>query len=235
MVQLTVHGQTLPGMRYQGIVFDFNGVLFCDADLQVKSWQVIAKNLRGQEMTDDELTTHMHGRPNSYVLSYLAGRAIAGQELLDLIQVKESFYRELCLSNPSRLVLSPGARDLLEGLARSNIPRTIATSSEITNLRFFTEHVCLDGWFDVAKIVYDDGIRPGKPAPDVYLTAARNIGIAPSECVVVEDAVSGLAAAYAAGIGYIVAIGAPAEFPRLLAYASSCCSSRRGICVRRAR
>ena len=99
-------------MRYQGIAFDFNGVLFWDADLQVKSWQGIAKNLRGHEMTDDELATHMHGRPNSYVLSYLAGRTIVGQELLDLIQVKESFYRELCLLNPRRLVLSPGARDL---------------------------------------------------------------------------------------------------------------------------
>lgn len=204
-------------MRYQGIVFDFNGVLFSDADLQIKSWQVIAQDLRGHEMTDDELTTHMHGRPNSYVLSYLAGRTIAGQELLDLIQVKESFFRELCLSSPSRLVLSPGARDLLETLARNNIPRTIATSSEITNLQFFTEHLRLDRWFDVANIVYDDGIRPGKPAPDVYLAATRNIGIAPSECVVVEDAVSGLAAAHAARIGYIVAIGAPAEFPRLLA------------------
>src|SRR5258707_14002345 len=71
--------------------------------------------------------------------------------------------------------------------------------------------------FDVAKIVYDAGIRAGKPAPDVYLAAPRNIGIAPREGVVVEDGASGLAAAYAAGIGYIVAIGAPAEFPRLLA------------------
>jgi len=204
-------------MRYQGIVFDFNGVLFCDVDLQVKSWQVIAKNLRGHEMTDDELIAHMHGRPNSYVLSYLAGRTIAGQELLDLIQVKESFYRELCLLNRRRLVLSPGARDLLEALARSKVPRTIATSSEITNLKFFMEHLRLDRWFDVAQIVYDDGSRPGKPAPDMYLAAVRNIGIAPSECVVVEDAVSGLAAAYAAGIGYIVAIGAPAAFQRLLA------------------
>jgi HAD superfamily hydrolase (TIGR01509 family) len=114
-------------------------------------------------------------------------------------------------------VLSPGARDLLETLARRNVPRTIATSSEITNLKFFIEHLRLDRWFDVAKIVYDDGIRPGKPAPDVYLAAVRNIGIAPSECVVVEDAVSGLAAAYAAGIGYIVAIGAPAAFRGLLA------------------
>ena len=205
-------------MRYKGIVFDFNGVLFWDADLQVKSWQVIAKDLRGHEMTDDELVTHMHGRPNSYVLSYLAGRTIAGLELLDLIQVKETFYRELCLLNRRRLVLSPGARDLLETLARSKVPRTIATSSELTNLKFFMEHLRLDRWFDVAQIVYDDGSRPGKPAPDMYLAAARNIGIAPSECVVVEDAVSGLAAACAAGIGYIVAIGAPAAFQRLLAH-----------------
>src|SRR5947207_5294617 len=206
----------LHGMRYKGIVFDFNGVLFWDADLQVKSWQVIAKNLRGHEMTDDELAIHVHGRPKSYVLSYLAGRTIAEQELLDMIQVKESSYRELCLSNPRRLVLSPGAQDLLETLARSNIPRTIATSSEITNLKFFMEHLRLGRWFDVAKIIYDDGSRPGKPAPDVYLAAARNIGVAPSECVVVEDALSGLAAAYAAGIGYIVAIGAPAALQKLL-------------------
>lgn len=204
-------------MRYKGIVFDFSGVLFWDADMQVKSWQRIAKSLRGHEMTDDELATHMHGRPNSYVLSYLAGRTIAEQELADLIEVKESFYRELCLLNPRRFVLSPGAQDLLETLACSNVPRTIATSSEITNLKFFIEHLRLDRWFEVPKIVYDDGVRPGKPAPDMYLTAVRNIGIAPDECVVVEAAVSGLAAAYAAGIGYIVAIGAPAAFQRLLA------------------
>lgn len=204
-------------MRYRGIIFDFNGVLFWDADLQVRSWQVIARNLRGHEMTDDELAIHMHGRPNSYVLSYLAGRTLLGQELLNLIQAKESFFRELCLADPSRLVLSPGARDLLEWLAHCGVPQTIATSSEITNLRFFLEHLRLDQWFDVAKIIYDDGTRPGKPAPDMYLAAARSIGVAPSECVVVEDALSGLAAANAAGIGYIVAIGPPEARPRLLA------------------
>src|SRR3984893_10358770 len=117
-------------MRYQGIAFDFNGVLFWDADLQVKSWQGIAKNLRGHEMTDDELATHMHGRPNSYVLSYLAGRTIVGQELLNLIQVKESFYPKLSLLTPRRLVLPPGAGGLFEPPPRRNIPRTIATSSE---------------------------------------------------------------------------------------------------------
>jgi len=203
-------------MKYGGVIFDFNGVLLWDADLQVRSWQTVARELRGRQMTEEELVTRMHGRPNSYVLSYLAGRDITGQELLDLIQLKESLYRDLCLQTADQFVLSPGAEDLLDTLASANIPRTIATSSEITNRNFFIQHLCLERWFDVSKIVYDDGLRPGKPAPDVYLAAARNIGIHPSQCVVVEDAVSGLASAHAAGIGYIIGIGSRAARAGLL-------------------
>ena len=206
-------------MNYKAIIFDFNGVLFFDGDLQSRSWQGTAKALRGTEMTSDELDTHMHGRPNSYVLSYLAGRTIVGRELLELIQAKESLYRELCLQSPSRFVLSPGARGLLDVLVQGDVPRTIATSSEITNLEFFVQHLNLHRWFDVTQIVYDDGVRPGKPAPDMYLAAARNIGVAPGECVVVEDAVSGLKAAHAAGIGYIVGLGPPAAHARFRACA----------------
>lgn len=206
-------------MSYRGIIFDFNGVLFWDADLQVRSWQVIARNLRGRAMTDDEFATHMHGRPNSYVLSYLAGRTIVGPELLSLIEAKESFFRELCLADPARLRLSPGAQDLLEWLKHRGIPHTIATSSEVTNLRFFTEHLRLDQWFDAGKIIYDDGTQAGKPAPDMYLAAAGMIGVAPGDCVVVEDALSGVAAAHAADIGYIVALGPTETHPSLLACA----------------
>jgi beta-phosphoglucomutase len=203
--------------KLRGIVFDFNGVLLFDAAAQTASWQGMAKNLRGHEMTDEEFTIHMHGRPNSYVLSYLAGRQIVGQELLDLIQAKESLYRELCLKEPRAFVLSPGAGDLLETLTERQIPRTIATSSEITNVKFFIQHLELGRWFDVATIVYDDGIRPGKPAPDMYLAAAKNIGLAPSQCVVVEDAISGIQSANAAGIGHIVALGPLATHKKLLA------------------
>ncbi len=204
-------------MNYKAIIFDFNGVLFFDADLQAQSWQGVAKQLRGTEMTADELDTHMHGRPNSYVLSYLAGRTIAGQELLELIQAKESIYRDLCLQNPDRFVLSPGAHDLLDALTHNHIPRTIATSSEITNLQFFVQHLELHRWFDVSKIIYDNGVRRGKPAPDMYLAASTNIGVAPGECMVVEDAVSGIQAAHAAGIGYIVGLGPPAAHAKLRA------------------
>jgi HAD superfamily hydrolase (TIGR01509 family) len=201
---------------YQGIIFDFNGVLFFDSDLQEQAWQVVAEKLRGRRLTAEEFTLHMHGRSNRYVLSYLAGRDIAGSELTDWIEIKESLFRNLCLSTPNRLRLSPGAQDLLESLARADVPRTVATSSGIANVKFYIQHLHIDRWFDVDKLVYDDGVRPGKPAPDMYLAAADNIGVEPSRCVVVEDAVSGVTAAQAAGIGYIVGIGASASHASLL-------------------
>lgn len=203
-------------MSYRGIVFDFNGVLFSDGDLQEKSWQVMAGKLRGREMTDEEFDLHMHGRSNAYVLSYLAGREITGKQLDELIEDKESLFRRLCLETPNRMTLSAGAQDLLEWLKLARIPRTIATSSGIRNVEFYTEQLHIDRWFEVGKLIYDDGVRPGKPAPDMYLAAARAIGLDPSRCVVVEDAVSGVLAAQAAGIGYIVGIAACASHASLL-------------------
>jgi len=185
--------------------------------LQEKSWQAMAGKLRGREMTAEEFDLHMHGRSNAYVLSYLAGRVITGKELDDLTEAKESLFRRLCLETPGRMTLSAGAQDLLEWLKAASIPRTIATSSGIRNVEFYIEHLHLDRWFEVGKLIYDDGVRPGKPAPDMYLAAARNIGVEPGGCIVVEDAVSGVMAAQAAGIGYIVGIGAAEGHARLLA------------------
>ena len=203
-------------MSHRGIIFDFNGVLFFDSDLQERAWQAVAAKLRGREMTAEEFAVHMHGRPNAYVLSYLAGRDVAGEELAEWIELKESLFRDLCLRTPNRLTLSAGAPELLEALRLAGVPRTIATSSGIRNVEFYVEHLHIDRWFEVDKIIYDDGVRPGKPAPDMYLAAACAIGLDPGGCVVVEDAVSGVAAAQAGGIGYIVGISGSAAHAELL-------------------
>jgi HAD superfamily hydrolase (TIGR01509 family) len=204
-------------MRCRGIIFDFNGVLLWDEQWQAQSWHGMAKTLRGHEMSAGELATQMHGRPNAHVLSYLAGRTVGGRELRELTERKESVYRQLCLANRREFVLSPGARELLDVLVDRKVPRTIATSSEKTNLDFFIEHLELARWFDPTKIVYDDGLRPGKPAPDMYVAAAEKIRVAPSDCIVIEDAVSGLEAARRAGIGCIIALGPREVHPRLKA------------------
>ena len=167
-------------MRFQGIIFDFNGVLWWDGHLQAQSWRQFSAELRGWPLSAEELAVHVHGRNNGYTLEYLLGRPVVGEELRALTQQKETIYRQLCLDEGEAFKLSPGAEDLLDFLAARQIPRTIATASEKTNLGFFVAHLHLDRWFDVGLIVYDDGSRPGKPAPDIYLQAAQNLGLAPA-------------------------------------------------------
>ena len=125
-------------------------------------------------------------------------------------------YQNTCLALGAGFKLSPGSIELFEYLKRKNIPFTIATSSEIGNVRFFFKHLGLGTWFDINSIVFDDGSFPGKPAPDIYLKAAQKIGLAPNNCLVVEDARSGIRSAHAAGIGYIVALGPKENHTELL-------------------
>ncbi|MFA5984197.1 MAG: HAD family phosphatase [Methylococcaceae bacterium] len=206
-----------PTMPYKGIIFDFNGVLLWDAPLHIQAWQTTAMQLRSQNFSDEEFANHVHGRTNAHILAYLTGRELVGEELLKLIQYKESMYRDLCLKNPAMFSLSPGAEALLDAITLANIPCTIATASEKTNLDFFVQHLNLAKWFDLTSIVYDDGKLPGKPAPDMYAKAASNINIAPQQCIVIEDAISGFKSAHAAGIGHIIGLGPSITHSKLMA------------------
>ena len=86
--------------------------------------------------------------------------------------------------------------------------------SEWDNVAFYIENFKLERWFDLDKIVYSDGKIPGKPAPDIYEIAAFNLGLKPEDCVVIEDAISGINSAKAAKIGKIIAISSvePVEY-----------------------
>lgn len=206
-------------MKFSAVIFDFNGVLLWDEALQVEAWQTAALELRGSKLSEDEFLTHVHGRTNSHVLSHLLERTVQEQDLLDLIQFKESIYRRLCLANPESFVMSPGSKSLLSFLVKRGTPITIATASEITNLKFFVTQLGLEEWFNLDLIVYDNGFLPGKPAPDVYALAAQKLEQAPEKCIVVEDAVSGFKSAHAAGIGHVIGLGPQSEHLRLKACA----------------
>lgn len=206
-------------MKFKGLIFDFNGVLWFDNHLQEQAWKQFSTAVRGLPLSTEEMAVHVHGRNNPYTMEYLTRREIKGAELDQLIQQKETIYRQLCLEQGQNFKLSPGAIPLLEFLVAHHIPHTIATASEKTNLNFFIQHLHLDQWFEIDQIVYDNGRRPGKPAPDIYLQAAANLKLTPAECMVIEDSHSGLEAAYAAGIGYIVALGPASKHTQLARFA----------------
>ena len=190
----------------QGVIFDFNGVLLWDAAFHERAWQEFAKKLRGAPLSDEEIMHHVHRRNSRHTFEYIIGRQASDDEL-GRLQEKELMYRSFILEQGEGFKLSPGAVELLDFLVQRKIPHTIATASEITNLRFFFEHLRLDTWFEFDAVVYDDGTIPGKPSPDIYLKAARNLNLNPVHCMVIEDATSGIKAAHTAGIGWIVALG----------------------------
>lgn len=194
-------------MKYTGIIFDFNGTLFFDSDKNEESWRIFSKKLRGNPLNDEELQKIMHGRTNKTIIKYLLNKAIDEDRLSQLGEEKEQIYREMCIKDTANFKLAPGAAELLDYVKGKNIPYTIATSSGKTNVLFYMEKLKINKWFDMNKIVFDDGSILSKPEPDIYIKAAAKIGIKPENCIVVEDAVSGIEAAYRADIGKIIAIG----------------------------
>ena len=193
--------------KYKGIIFDFNGTLFLDSEKHMEGWRVFSKKLRGTAFTDEEMRDHMFGRTNEDIIAYAIGKKPDRELVEKCTAEKESIYRQMCRDDMKNFVLTDGAVEFLDYLKAHDIPRTIATMSEKVNVDFFIEGFQLARWFDLEKIVYDNGKIPGKPAPDIYEIAAKKLGLAPSDCIVVEDAVSGIAAAKNAGIGKIIAIG----------------------------
>src|SRR2546428_11344390 len=98
----------------------------------------------------------------------------------------------------SRVGLFPSAKAVLEELRQMNLRLAMATSSIGASTRPFLKRHGLTAFFDV--IVTGEEIERGKPAPDIYLRAAEKLGIPADACLVIEDALSGIAAAKAAGM-----------------------------------
>lgn len=201
-------------MKNKGIIFDFNGTLFWDSQKHYDAWYEMSKKLRGTPFSDDEMIHHMFGRTNENILTYALGRKPSKEEVEKYSVEKELIYLEMCKKDEKNTKLADGVEDFLDYLCKNNIPHTIATMSEKMNVDFYIDVFKLEKWFDIDKIVYSDGKIPGKPAPDIYLTAAKNIEVEPKNCTVFEDAISGIRAAEAAGVGRIIAV-ASKESPDL--------------------
>lgn len=201
-------------MKNKGIIFDFNGTLFWDSQKHYDAWYEMSKKLRGTPFSDDEMIHHMFGRTNENILTYALGRKPSKEEVEKYSVEKELIYLDMCKKDEKNTKLADGVEDFLEYLCKNDIPHTIATMSEKMNVDFYIDVFKLEKWFNIDKIVYSDGKIPGKPAPDIYLIAAKNIDVEPKNCTVFEDAISGIRAAESAGIGRIIAV-ASKESPDL--------------------
>ena len=190
----------------KGILFDFNGTLFFDSDLHIKAFQEIFPMFGAPKPTKEYLAENVFGRPHVKIYRDNINPYATYEEAADFGRKKEAIYYELCLADKERLKLVDGAEELLDHLKVEEIPFTIATGSCREEVKFFFEHLGLERWFDIDKMIYADGSFDGKPAPDCYVLAAEKIGLSSSECLIFEDGTSGIMAANAANAKSVVAV-----------------------------
>lgn len=205
------------------VLFDMDGVLLDTERFYTEVTQEIVG--RFGHVFDWSLKSNMVGRPAIESARYLV-------QALDLPMTPEAYLAEREAALERRMPEAeamPGARDLCDALAALGVPRAVATSS---SARLFdlkvARHADWFGSFEAIVLGDDPRLRHGKPAPDIFLLAARDLGVEPGACVVVEDAPAGVEAARAAGM-QVVAVPYPGMDPEKLADADRVLSSLSGV------
>ncbi len=177
----------------QAVIFDMDGLLV-DSEPVWAVAEGAMMNARGKQ-SDPEIQRSLIGLR---MTDFLGGMRKA-YDLTDSIEdlVADILERMVTLI-PERVVPRPGAPELLAHLAAQNIPCAIASSSGIIIIETV---VAAQGWGHYFKThVSGDEVPHGKPAPDIYLEAARRLGFDPSVCLALEDSPTGARAAVAAGM-----------------------------------
>ena len=177
----------------KALLFDLDGTLIDSMPHHHDAWvQWYAR--RGLAMGTGDFFSTTAGRSNAEILLDLFP-ALSVQAHAAMADEKDAIYRELAA--PS-LALIGGARAFVDQARAAGLRLAVCTASTLPNMALAFERHGIDGWVDTV-VSPADGLR-GKPHPDIFLEAARRLGISTEHCVVFEDAPLGVEGARRAGM-----------------------------------
>jgi beta-phosphoglucomutase family hydrolase len=199
--------------RLDGVLFDLDGVITPTAEIHEHAW---AELFAAYDYTEDDYLQYIDGKPRyDGVRSFLASRGVTLPEgsptdppgdstVCALGNRKNALFNEIL--DRDGIAPYPASLATLDVLARHDVPAAVVSSSK--NARTVLDAAGLGDRFDVVV----DGVVAaahhitGKPAPDMFLYAARQLGVEVERTAVVEDAVSGVAAGAAGGFGVVIGV-----------------------------
>ena len=183
-------------MRFKAVIFDLDGVLVSTDEQHYQGWKALCDRL--SIPFDRETNNRFRGVSRMAcvdILEEISGRSFTPEQKLEYAAWKNERYRSL-LSTLSPESVTAEVRTTLDALRARGLLLAVGSSSK--NAKFILERIGLGDYFDAVS----DGtnISRSKPDPEVFLKAAEFLGMPAADCLVVEDAVSGVEAAHNASM-----------------------------------
>ena len=193
--------------RLEAVLFDMDGVIIDSEPLWSKAEQqfLARRNLR----YSPQLKAAMMGLGSGEAVGFLIKHYNLQESVGDVVEERNQLIAELFRQS---LRPMPHALQLVRSVRAAEIKTGLASSSPKELVDLALGRLNITGLFDF--ILSGDQMPRGKPAPDIYLTAARELGVSQENCLVIEDAPLGVAAAKAAGM-CCLAISTSASEPEL--------------------
>lgn len=193
----------------KGVIFDLDGVLVSTDELHFKAWKQLAEELGITDFTqEDNAKQKGVSRMASLEIVLEKGNKVySDEQKLALAERKNNYYIELLQDLTTDAVLSH-VIETLTMLREKGI--LIGVGSVSKNTPLILKKTQLDPYIDQVSSGLD--ITRSKPDPEVFLVAAGKLGLAPEECLVVEDSAAGIMAAKAAGMK---SLGVGPEYKKL--------------------
>lgn len=188
-----------------GVIFDIDGVLLDSYKMHYECWRSIAEK-HSITLSEKEFDS-LFGRRGSEIVREIWGEDLPAGQVVSIHRQKQALYRENLQRNFPKM---DGAIQLIDGLAAEGFVLGIGSSAPPENVEMSLNG--LDRANSFKAVVTGSDVTRGKPNPQVFQLAAQRMGLEPSACAVIEDAVAGIAAALAGGMTAIaLATTAPPE------------------------
>lgn len=183
----------------RAVIWDLDGVIIDSAEAHLKSWHRLAQE-EGLPFSDEQFWATFGWR-NDTIIPTLWG-SMPPERVRSLADRKEAYFREFVRDTAAPL---PGAIELLSSLHDAGYAQALASSTPIENIQLINQVLGLKRYLSV--FVSGETVARGKPAPDIFLKAAAELGVKPEQSLVIEDAVAGVEAAHAGGMRCIAVAG----------------------------
>ena len=189
-MSLSLNHQSYP---IAGIILDMDGLLIDSESTYCEAWMEASRNLNAPMTV--EFCTSLFGQDAASVMRAFQDHLGGEEEVMGFMREATQVWHQSVQNNGIRPM--PGAMELLDRLRVLDIPFMVATNSESKFAEIGLRQSGLDTL--ITRYLSRDEVRFGKPAPDLFLRAAELMNIKPEACWVLEDSLTGLKAAKAAG------------------------------------